>query len=143
MIDTKGTGIINTLFAGYFPKWENIEASAHGSLVVHEAGTSTAYALLSNQERGEMFIGPGVKGCDGECGITCTTVQDLLAQLTQNLKNNQTPPQALSAYSLIVMPLLDTLKSITGKVFTSAKEYDQWWIKEGANFEVIDPEKKP
>ncbi len=66
LIDTKGTGIINTLFAGYFPKWENIEASAHGSLVVHEAGTSTAYALLSNQERGEMFIGPGVKVYEGQ-----------------------------------------------------------------------------
>ncbi|MBI3046534.1 MAG: translational GTPase TypA [Candidatus Harrisonbacteria bacterium] len=66
LIDTKGNGIINTLFAGYFPKWENIEANPHGSLIVHETGASTAYALLMSQERGEMFIGPGVKVYEGQ-----------------------------------------------------------------------------
>lgn len=66
LIETKGNGIINTLFAGYYPKWEDIQANPHGSLVVHETGTSTAYALLMSQERGEMFIGPGVKVYEGQ-----------------------------------------------------------------------------
>ncbi|TSC96543.1 MAG: GTP-binding protein [Parcubacteria group bacterium Athens1014_26] len=66
MIDTKGTGIINTLFAGYFDKLDNILSSPHGSLVAHETGTTTAYALLNAQERGEMFIGPGVKIYEGQ-----------------------------------------------------------------------------
>ncbi|MDO8429869.1 MAG: translational GTPase TypA [bacterium] len=66
LIETKGNGIINTLFAGYFPKWENIQTSPHGSLIAHESGISTAYALLMSQERGEMFIGPAIKVYEGQ-----------------------------------------------------------------------------
>ncbi|OGY64642.1 MAG: GTP-binding protein TypA [Candidatus Harrisonbacteria bacterium RIFCSPLOWO2_02_FULL_41_11] len=66
LIDTKGNGIINALFAGYHPKYENIHTNPHGSLIAHEAGASTAYALLNSQERGEMFIGPGVKVYEGQ-----------------------------------------------------------------------------
>jgi len=66
LIETKGNGIINALFAGYHPKWEDIATNPHGSLIAHETGTSTAYALLMSQERGEMFIGPGVKVYEGQ-----------------------------------------------------------------------------
>jgi len=66
LIDTKGNGIINALFAGYHPKWDNIATNPHGSLIAHETGTSTAYALLMSQERGEMFIGPAVKVYEGQ-----------------------------------------------------------------------------
>lgn len=66
LIDTKGNGIINTLFAGYHAKWEDIQTNPHGSLIAHETGISTAYALLMSQERGEMFIGPGVKVYEGQ-----------------------------------------------------------------------------
>ncbi len=69
IIDTKGKGIINTLFAGYFPKWEAIAANEHGSLVVHESGATTAYGLLNSRDRGVLFIGPGVKVYAGQvCG---------------------------------------------------------------------------
>ena len=66
MVETRGTGVINSLFAGYFPKFDSVVANPHGSLVVHEAGTATAYALLRSQERGVMFIGPGEKVYEGE-----------------------------------------------------------------------------
>ncbi|MBI4991640.1 MAG: translational GTPase TypA [Candidatus Harrisonbacteria bacterium] len=66
LIDTKGNGIINTLFAGYHPKWEDIQTNPHGSLIAHETGTSTAFGLLNAQERGEMFIGPGTKLYEGQ-----------------------------------------------------------------------------
>jgi GTP-binding protein len=66
LIDTKGTGILNTLFAGYFPKREDMETAPHGSLIAHESGTTTAYALLSSQERGVMFLGPGIKVYEGQ-----------------------------------------------------------------------------
>ena len=69
IIDTKGKGIINTLFAGYFPKWDTIVAGKHGSLVVHESGSTTAYGLLNSRDRGVLFIGPGVEVYAGEvCG---------------------------------------------------------------------------
>ena len=66
LIDTKGTVIINSLFAGYAPKRDDLETNPHGSMIVHEDGISTAYALLSNQERGVMFIGPGIKVYEGQ-----------------------------------------------------------------------------
>ena len=69
IIDTKGKGIINSLFAGYFPKWDTIEAGKHGSLVVHESGSTTAYGLLNSRDRGVLFIGPGVEVYAGQvCG---------------------------------------------------------------------------
>lgn len=81
LIDTKGNGIINTLFAGYFPKWENIETNPHGSLVVHETGTTTAYGLLNAQERGELFIGPGVKVYEGQVVGRNAKAEDLVVNI--------------------------------------------------------------
>jgi len=66
MIETRGTGVINSLFAGYFPKFDSVPANSHGSLIVHESGTTTAYALLRAQERGVMFLGPGEKVYEGQ-----------------------------------------------------------------------------
>ncbi|HEY4475356.1 MAG TPA: EF-Tu/IF-2/RF-3 family GTPase, partial [Candidatus Paceibacterota bacterium] len=66
LISTKGTGVINALFFGYLPKRDDIQTGAHGSLVAHESGASTAYALLNSQERGVMFIGPGEKIYEGQ-----------------------------------------------------------------------------
>src|SRR3989344_5051818 len=66
IIETRGMGIINTLVAGYFPKFGDIEKSPHGSIIAHELGATTAYALLAAQERGVMFIGPGVKVYEGQ-----------------------------------------------------------------------------
>jgi GTP-binding protein len=66
IIETRGMGIVNTLVAGYFPKFEDIQKAPHGSVIAHETGTTTAYALLAAQERGVMFIGPGVKVYEGQ-----------------------------------------------------------------------------
>jgi len=66
MIETRGTGTINSLFAGYFPKFDFVPMNSHGSLVVHESGTTTAYGLLRAQERGVMFVGPGEKVYKGQ-----------------------------------------------------------------------------
>ncbi|MDO8470764.1 MAG: EF-Tu/IF-2/RF-3 family GTPase, partial [bacterium] len=66
MLFTKGNGIMNTLFAGYFPKAEDVETNPHGSLIVHEDGVTTAYALLKAQERGELFVGPGEQVYEGQ-----------------------------------------------------------------------------
>ena len=66
IIETRGMGIVNTLVAGYFPKFGDIPKSPHGSIIAHETGTTTAYALLTAQERGIMFVGPGVKVYEGQ-----------------------------------------------------------------------------
>ena len=65
LTDTRGEGIINTLFKGYLAYLGDIEIQQHGSLVAHEAGVSTHYGLVAAQGRGVMFIKPGVKVYEG------------------------------------------------------------------------------
>ncbi|KKU90933.1 MAG: GTP-binding protein TypA [Candidatus Jorgensenbacteria bacterium GW2011_GWA1_48_11] len=66
LLETKGTGVINSLFAGYFPKFGDFQTCPHGSLIAHETGTTTAYGLLNAQERGVMFVPPGVEVYEGQ-----------------------------------------------------------------------------
>jgi GTP-binding protein len=61
MADTKGLGIINALFLGYEPVRGEFSGIEHGSLVAFEAGTSITYGMVAAQERGQLFIGPGVE----------------------------------------------------------------------------------
>lgn len=65
MMDTKGQGILNTLFLGYRPFLGAIDATPHGSLIAFEAGTATTYGLVGAQERGQLFISPTTKVYEG------------------------------------------------------------------------------
>ena len=58
LTDTKGTGIINHLFAGWEPWHGGIASRATGALVADRTGGATAYAIWNLQERGEIFIEP-------------------------------------------------------------------------------------
>ena len=61
MTDTKGTGIINTLFEGYGPYKGDIQYRKQGSLIAYESGETVTYGLFSAQERGTLFVGAGEK----------------------------------------------------------------------------------
>jgi len=61
MTDTKGNGVINTVFDGYGPYKGDISYRKQGSLIAFEAGESITYGLFNAQERGTLFIGPGEK----------------------------------------------------------------------------------
>ncbi len=61
LTDTKGLGIMHSLFLGYEPYRGDFESNPHGSLIAFEAGVSTSYGLANAQERGQLFIGPGVE----------------------------------------------------------------------------------
>jgi GTP-binding protein len=65
LTDTKGNGVLNHLFDGYAPYRGDIAERNRGSMVAHETGESTAYGLFGAQERGRMFIGPGVAVYEG------------------------------------------------------------------------------
>jgi len=62
---TRGMGTLHTLFHGYAPMAGPIPSRTTGSLVAWEAGVSTTYALRSAEERGVLFIGPGVEVYEG------------------------------------------------------------------------------
>jgi GTP-binding protein len=59
LTDTKGTAILNSLFAGYIEWQGEIPARPTGSLVADRPGKATGYAIFNLQERGEIFIEPG------------------------------------------------------------------------------------
>ena len=61
MTDTKGNGILNTVFDGYGPYKGDISYRKQGSLIAFEAGEAITYGLFNAQERGTLFIGPGEK----------------------------------------------------------------------------------
>ena len=61
MTDTKGNGIMNTIFDGYAPYKGDLSYRKTGSLIAYESGESITYGLFGAQERGALFIGPGVK----------------------------------------------------------------------------------
>jgi GTP-binding protein len=61
LTDTKGNGILNTLFDGYGPYKGDIQYRKTGSLIAYESGESITYGLYNAQERGVLFIGAGVK----------------------------------------------------------------------------------
>ena len=61
LTDTKGTGVLNTIFDGYGPYKGDIQYRKQGSLIAFEAGEAITYGLFNAQERGTLFIGPGEK----------------------------------------------------------------------------------
>ncbi len=61
MTDTKGNGIMNSIFDGYAPYKGDIQYRKQGSLIAFENGESITYGLFNAQERGTLFIGAGVK----------------------------------------------------------------------------------
>ncbi|MCM1104653.1 MAG: translational GTPase TypA [Clostridium sp.] len=65
MTDTKGNGIMNTIFNGYGPYKGDIQYRKLGSLIAFEAGEAITYGLFNAQERGTLFIGPGEKVYSG------------------------------------------------------------------------------
>ena len=61
LTDTKGSGVINTIFDGYGPYKGDIQYRKQGSLIALENGEAITYGLFNAQERGTLFIGPGAK----------------------------------------------------------------------------------
>lgn len=65
LTDTNGNGIMNHVFEDYEEYKGDIPQRAQGSLIAHETGDSTGYGLFYAQDRGRMFIGPGVEVYEG------------------------------------------------------------------------------
>lgn len=77
MTDTKGNGIINTIFDGYDSYRGDIAYRATGSLIAYEDGESVTYGLFSAQDRGTLFIGAGEKVYSGMVIGQCSRAEDI------------------------------------------------------------------
>ncbi|HEX9376546.1 MAG TPA: translational GTPase TypA [Actinomycetota bacterium] len=65
LTETRGTGILHHVFEGYEPWHGELRTRPTGSLVADRRGLTTTFALLNLQERGQMFVGPGVEVYEG------------------------------------------------------------------------------
>ena len=90
MTDTNGNGIMNQLFAGYEPYKGDIQTRERGSIVVHETGTSTSYGLFNTQDRGRLFIGPGVEVYEGMIVGECSRNEDIVCNVCKKKQMTNT-----------------------------------------------------
>ena len=81
LTDTNGNGIMNQLFSGYEPYKGDIETRNRGSIVVHETGTTTGYGLWNTQDRGRLFVGPGVEVYEGMIVGECAKDEDIVCNV--------------------------------------------------------------
>lgn len=86
MMDTRGQGIINSLFLGYRPYVGELGSTNHGSLISFETGESNTYGLQAAQERGQLFIGPGVAVYEGMVIGQNAKPEDLMVNVCKEKK---------------------------------------------------------
>ena len=86
LTDTKGTGIMNHLFAGWEPWHGAIPSRATGALVADRAGVATAFAIWNLQERGEMFVEPGEAVYEGMIVGENARASDMDVNITKEKK---------------------------------------------------------
>ena len=86
LTDTKGTGIMNHIFAGWEPWHGAIPSRTTGALVADRAGATTAYAISNLQERGEIFIEPSEKVYEGMIVGENARANDLDVNITKEKK---------------------------------------------------------
>ena len=127
MTDTKGTGVLNTIFNGYEPYKGDIQYRKQGSLIAFESGESITYGLFNAQERGTLFIGPGEKVYSGMVIGQNGKSDDIELNVckTKKLTNTRsssadealklTPPRVLSLEQCLEFIDTDELLEITPK----------------------------
>ncbi len=90
MTDTNGNGIMNNLFLGYEAYKGDIAMRERGSIVVHETGESTGYGLFNTQDRGRLFIGPGVPVYEGMIVGECAKNEDIVCNVCKKKQMTNT-----------------------------------------------------
>ncbi|MEM7009265.1 MAG: translational GTPase TypA [Thermodesulfobacteriota bacterium] len=125
LIDTKGSGVMNTLFEGYEPWYGPIPQRSTGALVSDRAGKTTTYASLAMVDRGELFVDVGTQVFEGMIIGERNRNGDLTVNITKekkltNMRSSTSeatvvlrPPRPLSLDQAIEFIAEDELVEIT------------------------------
>ena len=125
LTNTKGTGVLNTIFDGYAPYKGDFTYRKQGSLIAFEAGETVTYGLFVAQERGTLFVGPGEKVYAGMVIGQNGKAEDIELNVckTKHLTNTRssnadealklTPPRILSLEQSIEFIDQDELLEVT------------------------------
>ena len=146
MTDTKGNGILNTIFDGYGPYKGDLSYRPTGSLIAYEAGESITYGLFNAQERGTLFIGPGVKVYSGMVIGQNPKAEDIEVNVckTKKLTNTRSssadealrlvPPKIMSLEQCLECIDTDELLEITPKSLRIRKKILDPTMRKRASF---------
>ncbi|MDL2234972.1 translational GTPase TypA [Christensenellaceae bacterium OttesenSCG-928-L17] len=125
LTDTRGHGVMSHVFDGYAPYKGDLNERPRGSLVAHETGDTTAYGLYNTQERGRLFVGPGVPVYAGQVVGECAKAEDIVVNVCKkkhvtNMRASGsddalrlTPPTVLSLEQCLEFITDDELVEIT------------------------------
>ncbi|NLJ97970.1 MAG: translational GTPase TypA [Tissierellia bacterium] len=134
MTDTKGNGILNSIFDSYSPYKGDIPTRKEGSIISFETGEATAYGLHSAQERGTLFITPGTsvyegmvigsspKGLDIEVNVCRKKHQSNVRASGSDEALRLSPPREMSLENALEFIEEDELIEITPSTFRIRKK---------------------
>ena len=95
LTDTNGNGIMNHVFDCYEPYKGDILQRQQGSLIAHETGETTGYGLFAAQDRGRLFVGPGVPVYEGMIVGAVSKVRGYHGECVQEKARDQYPGRRL------------------------------------------------
>ncbi|NLW92797.1 MAG: translational GTPase TypA [Syntrophomonadaceae bacterium] len=134
MTDTRGMGTMHHLFHSYAPHRGEIMTRQKGSLVAHEPGDTTAYGLENAQERGELFVGPGLAVYRGMIVGENSRPNDIVVNVCKkkhltNIRSSSsdmaiklTPPRAMSLEQCLEFITDDELVEVTPQSIRMRKQ---------------------
>ncbi|NTU47070.1 translational GTPase TypA [Candidatus Roizmanbacteria bacterium] len=132
---TRGTALMSSYFLGYEPRGSKMDSTRNGALIATQTGPSLTYGLVNAQERGTLFIGPGVEVYEGM--VVGVSSRDLdievnvckAKQLTNNRSSGEgvsipiEPPSPLSLEQALDFINDDELLEVTPKNIRIRKKY--------------------
>lgn len=146
MTDTKGNGILNTIFDGYGPYKGDLSYRSNGSLIAFESGEAVTYGLFGAQERGTLFIAPGEKVYAGMVIGETGKAEDIEINVckTKHLTNTRsssadealklTPPKILSLEQALDFIDTDELLEVTPESLRIRKKILDPTLRKRASF---------
>ena len=146
LTDTKGNGILNTIFDGYAEYKGDLFYRQTGSLIAFEAGEAITYGLFNAQERGTLFIGPGVKVYSGMVVGQSPKAEDIEINVckTKKLTNTRsssadealklTPPKIMSLEQALDFIDTDELLEVTPESLRIRKKILDPTLRKRASF---------
>jgi len=109
MTKTKGLAIMHHVFDEYRPLASGVNPNPHGSLIAFETGTSTSYGLENAQQRGVLFIGPGVNVYQGQVVGQNSRDEDLEVNVCKTKKLTNMRSSSADAAIMLTPPKEITL----------------------------------
>ncbi|RPI88069.1 MAG: translational GTPase TypA [Chloroflexi bacterium] len=130
---TRGMGVMHTLFHGYLPFAGSLASRVNGSLVAWEPGVTTGFGLKNAEERGTLFLGPGVEVYEGmvigehqrpgDLTVNVAKKKHLtnIRQFTRDIDVRMTPPRLMSLDESIEYLGEDELLEVTPQSYRIRK----------------------